>query len=171
MKSFMNKISFFPIFLICLSMVLGIKAFAQEVHGYSSVIANDLSDHNFIVTGHGYLDPKYFNDSTYVYAVDMETLRSYDEEMTRVVITTELDKYRDIIIIEPWTRTESFTASAYRIDDTVLSIFIIENSKDSYGRSQGCTVYIHEWIIPQLKKVKYTTKKKRTSKKRRGKRK
>ena len=162
----MNKISFFHIFLICFSMVLGIKAFAQEVHGYSSVIANDLSDHNFIVTDHGYT-----NDSSYVYGVSMKTPRIYDEELTRMTITTELGKYSDIIRIYPWSRTESYTKSGYRIDDTILIIEIFENSKDSCGLPQGCSVYIGEVINPNWKKAKYMTKKKRTSKKRRGKRK
>lgn len=162
----MNKISFFPIFLICLSMTLGIKAFAQEVHGYGMLIANDLSDDDFIVTDH-----KYINDSSYIYAVRMETPRYYDEELTRMTITTELGKYSDIIRIDPWARTESYTKSGYRIDDTLLVITIYENSKDSYGQSRGCTVYIGEHINPYWKKSKYTTKKKRTSKKRRGKRK
>lgn len=162
----MNKISFFPIFLICLSMVLGIKAFAQEVHGYGMLIANDLSDFDFIVTDHGYT-----NDSSYVYVVSMKTPRYYDEELTRMTITRELGKYSDIIRIEPWSRTESYTKSFYRIDDTLLVITIDENSKDSYGQSQGCTVCIGEDIIPYWKNAKYTTKKKRTSKKRRCKRK
>ena len=147
-------------------MTLGIKAFAQEVHGCGMIIANDLSDVDFIVTSHGYV-----NDSSYVYVIRMKTLRIYDEELTRWVITKELDRYSDIIRIEPWSRTESFTTSTYRIYDTVLSIFIFENSEDSYGLSQGCTVYIYEHINPNWKKAKYTTKKKRTSKKRRGKRK
>lgn len=162
----MNKISFFPIFLICLSMALGIKAFAQEVHGYGMLIANDLSDDDFIVTDH-----EYFNDSSYAYGVSMETPRYYDEELTRMTITTELGKYSDIIRISPWSRTESYTKSSYRIDDTLLVIVIYENSKDSYGRSQGCNVWIAEEILPHWKNTKYTTKKKRTSKKRRGKRK
>ena len=162
----MNKISFFPIFLICLSMALGIKAFAQEVHGYGMVIANDLSDFDFIVTDH-----EYINDSSYLYGVRMETSDFYDEDLTRRVITTVLGKYSDIIRISPWSRTESYTKSGYRIDDTLLVITIYENSKDSYGRSQGCTVCIGEEIIPYWKNTKYTTKKKRTSKKRRGKRK
>lgn len=160
----MNKISFFPIFLICLSMTLGIKAFAQEVHRYSRVIVNDLSDDDFVVTSDGYVG----DDS---YEVYMNTPRYYDEELTRMTITTELGKYSDIIRIRPWVRTDSFTTTTYRIDDTILIIFLFENSKDSYGRSQGCTVHIDEIINPDWKKAKYTTKKKRTSKKRRGKRK
>ena len=162
----MNKISFFSICLIFISMSLGIKAFAQEVHGYSMVIANDLSDFDFIVTSHGY-----YNDSSYIYLVSMETSNFYDEELTCMTITTVLGKYSDIIRIEPWSRTDSCISSTYRIDDTLLLINIFENSKDSYGQSQGCTVCIGEGIIPYWKKAKYTTKKKRTSKKRRGKRK
>ena len=162
----MNKISFFSICLIFISMSLGIKAFSQEVHGYGMVIANDLSDDDFIVTDH-----EYINDSSYLYGVRMETPRIYDEELTRMTITRELGKYSDIIRIEPWQRTESYTKSAYRIDDTLLLITIYENSKDSYGLPQGCTVCIGEDIIPYWKNAKYTTKKKRTSKKRRGKRK
>ena len=160
----MNKISFFSICLIFISMSLGIKAFSQEVYGYGMVIANDLSDDDFIITSHGY------DDSSYVYVVSMKTPRIYDEELTRMTITRELGKYSDIIRIEPWSRTECFTTSTYRIYDTLLLIYMFENSKDSYGLSQGCTVCIYEHINPNWKKAKYTTKKKRTSKKRRGKR-
>lgn len=163
---FMNKIRFITICLSFFAMALGIKAFAQEVHGYGMGIANDLSDHNFIVTSHGYV-----NDSSYLYEVRMETLDYYDEELARMAITTELGKYSDIKRIEPWSRSGSLTESTYRIYDTELSIIIYENSKDSYGLPRGCSIYIYEFINPDWKKAKYTTKKKRTSKKRRGKRK
>ena len=70
---FMNKIRFITICLIAFALALGIKAFAQEVHGYGMLIANDLSDHNFLVTSHGYA-----NDSSYLYVVRMETSDYYD---------------------------------------------------------------------------------------------
>lgn len=160
----MNKISFFPICFICIFMALGIKAFAQEVHRYSRVILNDLSDDDFIVTSDGYV-------TDLSYEAYIKTPRYYDEELTRMTITTELGKYSDIIRIRPWVRIDSFTTTTYRIHDTILSIFIYENSKDSCGLPQGCTVHIDEIINPDWKKAKYTTKKKRTSKKRRCKRK
>lgn len=161
----MNKIRFFPICLICFAMALGLQAFAQEVHGYSMVIANDLSDHNFIVTSNGYA-----NDSSYLYVVRMETSDYYDEDLARLAITTELGKYSDIKRIEPWSRSGGWTVSTYRINDTELSISIYENSKDSYGLPRGCTIHIYEFINPDWKKAKSTSKKKRASKKRSGKR-
>lgn len=161
----MNKIRFFPICLICFAMALELQAFAQEVHGYSMVIANDLSDHNFIVTSNGYA-----NDSSYLYVVRMETSDYYDEDLARLAITTELGKYSDIKRIEPWSRSGGWTESTYRINDTELSISIYENSKDSYGLPRGCTIHIYEFINPDWKKAKSTSKKKRASKKRSGKR-
>lgn len=166
MKSFMNKISFFTICLICISMTLGIKAFAQEVHGYGMVIANDLSDNCFIVKYNGCI-----NDSSHLYAVKMEVPSYYDEELTLMTITTELSKYSDLERITSWKRYGQFTESTYRIYDTELSIIIFYENEDSYGESRGFKVIITETINPHWKKAKHTTKKKRTSKKRRGKRK
>lgn len=162
----MNKIRFIPIFLIVFAMALGIKAFAQEVHGYGMLIANDLSDHNFLVTSHGYA-----NDSSYLYVVRMETSDFYDEDLARMAISTELSKYSDVKRIEPWSRSGGWTESTYRINDTELSISIYENSKDSYGLPRGCTVHIYEFINSDWKKAKTTSKKKRTTKRKSGKRK
>lgn len=162
----MNKIRFLPICLIFFAMALGINAFAQEVHGYGMLIANDLSDHNFLVTSHGYA-----NDSSYLYVVRMETSDFYDEDLARMAISTELGKYTDVKRIEPWSRSGGWTESTYRINDTELSISIYENSKDSYGLPRGCTVHIYEFINPDWKKAKSTTKKKRTSKKKSSRRK
>ena len=158
----MNKIRFFPICLIVFVMTLGIKAFAQEVHGYGMLIANDLSDHNFLVTSHGYA-----NDSSYLYVVRMETSDFYDEDLARMAISTELGKYTDVKRIEPWSRSGGWTESTY----SELSISIYENSKDSYGLSRGCTIHIYEFINPVWKKAKSTSKKKRTSKKKSSRRK
>ena len=116
-------------------MTLGIKAFAQETHGYGLEIAIDLSDYGFVVTSTG--SP---------HLITMNTLDVYDEELTRQVITTELGKYSDIIRIKPWSRYKGMTISYYRKDDTILIIEIFENLKDSYGKSRGCTVFISEFI-------------------------
>ena len=162
----MNKIRFIHSCLIIFAIALGIKAFAQEVHGYGMVIANDLSDHNFLVTSHGYA-----NDSSYLYVVRMETSDFYDEDLARMAISTELSKYSDVKRIEPWSRSGGWTESTYRINDTELSISIYENSKDSYGLPRGCTVHIYEFINSDWKKAKSTSKKKRTSKKKSSRRK
>lgn len=147
-------------------MAFNAQTFAQEVHGYGMVIANNLSDHNFIVTKRGYV-----NDSSYLYSIRLETSDFYDEDLARMAITTELSQYSDVKRIEPWSRSGGWTESTYRINDTELSISIYENSKDSYGLPQGCTVYIYEVINPDWKKANSTAKKKRTSKKKSGRRK
>lgn len=156
----MNKNRFIYVCIACIAMAFAVQTRAQEVHGYGMLIANDLSDHNFIVTSHGYA-----NDSSYLYIVRLETSDFYDEDLARLAITTELSKYSDVKRIEPWSRSGGWTESTYRINDTELSVSIYENSKDSYGLPRGCTVHIYEYINSDWKKAKTTSKMKRTSKK------
>lgn len=142
------------------------QAKSQDVHGYSMVIANDLSDHNFIVTYRGYVD------TVDLYKVRLETPDFYDEELTRTVITNVMAAYSDVKRYEPWERSYGGTSSSsYRIIDTELDISIFEHSTDSYGLNQGCTVLLFEFINPDWIKSKPTgTKKKKTTKKKSTKR-
>lgn len=145
-------------FLLALSICEQVKS--QDVHGYSMVLANELSDHNFIVTDRGYVD------TVDLYKVRLETPDFYDEELTRTVITSVLAGYSDVKRYEPWERSYGGTSSSsYRINDTELDISIFEHSTDSYGLNQGCTVLLFEFINPDWIKSKSTgTKKKKTTK-------
>ena len=155
----MSKAKLFLLFTVLLSFVMSEQAKSQDVHGYAMVLANELSDHNFIVTNHGYV-----NDTVDLYEVRLETPEFYDEELTRTVITSVMSGYSDVKRYEPWERSYGGTSSSYRINDTKLDISIFEHSTDSYGLNQGCTVLLFEFINPDWVKSKYTGTKKKTTK-------
>ena len=77
--------------LFFLMSLFSLSSQAQEIHGYSMVIANELSDHNFIITKRGFI-----NDDESIYYVHMKTSDFYDDDLTRMTITTVLGLYSDI---------------------------------------------------------------------------
>ena len=145
-----------------------ITATAQELHGYSMVIANDLSDHNFIITERSFID-----DDESIYCIHIRTPEFYDESLARLTVTTVMGHYSDVKRITPWEGSYGSSESTYRINDTELEITISDLGEDYEGLPRGCRVTIYENINPKwvkksgTSKRKSTTSKKKTSKRKR----
>ncbi len=143
--------------LILLISILGNNASAQEVHGYRLLLVNELSDHKFIITSRGFL-----GDSQTVYCIHMETSDFYDDDLTRLTITTTLEGYSDVKRIRPWERTYTGSETTYRINDTELEVSIYDRGTDYDGMPQGCRVSIYESINPNWVKKSGSSKRKST---------
>lgn len=126
------------ILTIIMLVFIGLAANAQEVHGYGNVIANKLSEKEFLVAQSGY--GLVGDDSDYT--VVFYTPSYYDEELTRMTVITTFKRYSDISLVCPWTILSDGSNAAYLCDDTALFV-IIKNTKSTNGR---ITVYLVERI-------------------------
>ncbi len=149
--------------LFFLMSLFSLSSQAQEIHGYSMVIANELSDHNFIITKRGFI-----NDDESIYCVHMKTSDFYDEDLTRMTITTVLGLYSDIKRVTPWEGDYGSSESTFRINDTEIDIHISDLGTDYDGMPQGCRVSIYENINPDWVKKSGSSKRKSTSSKNRS---
>ena len=121
----MKKILTMIIFVfICLA------ANAQDIHGYSNAIANELvSKHDFTITN------KDIKKDGRMYEIELET--PYADEYLAYIITYIIKQYEDIEVETPWRSNGIYVATAeYRIDDTTLYVII----------SAGERVIFREWI-------------------------
>ena len=136
---------------------------AQEPHEYAYALACDLSEYNFVVKIHGYVD------SLNYYHIYLESPKTWDEELTRSYINLVLRRYQDVEVYEPWEASYRSSKGVFRIDDTKLTIRIRENIRD-HGRPQGCSISMSEHIYWQpekasVKRHKKGSRKKSTNKK------
>ena len=148
--------------LILVLFVISSNASAQIIHGYSMAIANELSDHNFIITDRGFID-----DGESIYCVYMKTSDFYDEDLTRMTITTALMLYSDVKRVTPWEGSYGSSESTYRINDTEIEIHISDLGTDYDGMPRGCSVSIYESINPNWVKKSSSSKRKNSSHKKR----
>ena len=126
------------ILTIIMLVFIGLAANAQEVHGYGNVIANKLSEKEFLVAQSGY--GLVGDDSDYT--VVFYTPSYYDEELTRMTVISTFKKYSDISLVLPWEISSNGSSAAYLCDDTSLFVFI-KDTKSTNGR---ITVYLVEKI-------------------------
>ena len=119
------------ILTVIMFVFICLVANAQEIHGYSDVIANDLVSLEY---GYDYIITKKEikeDDGVIVYDVRLEVTDSHhSEDLTRNDITIVISRYEDIEVESPWLLKRSGGVTAvYRIDDTTLFVGIICDGK------------------------------------------
>lgn len=155
----MKKIlTVFMFVLICLGTN------AQEVHGYSNMIAEKLNSVGFTTLkgygmetslshkGESFCGSDVFYIKSYTYTVYLSTPKNYGLEQTRLTIDSLL-QHR--MITYDW-KTKPFsdfpnaseTFAMYLLGDTLICVFIIDavETEDSYTQDY-CTVALYECII------------------------
>ena len=144
------------ILTMIMSVLICLVANAQEVHGYSMAIANELSEQNFIVLESGYGTMKDADNKDFdVFVVKMAAPNFYEEETTRFIITSVLSWRNNVKMVFPWTKKSYGSRADYCVgDDTELYVAVSNN---------GYEIMIVEFINSNLKKALHKTPKKKAS--------